>query len=205
MRYTVRNWGRFQHYSGRRPPWIKLYRELLDNYEFMGLSLASKAIAPLLWLLASESDDGSFDGEIERLAFRLRIDSKTLSGSINELIDKGFIDGASVVLAGCQQVATPETERETEKRETRKAGAFALPDWIPKEPWEGWVEVRRKNKWPVTDRAFTLALAELEELRKQGHDPAKVIDLATLKGWRSFYAPKSNSAPADDPYKGVTW
>jgi hypothetical protein len=125
VRYTVKNWAKFQHYTGRRPPWIKLYRDLLDNYEFMSLSLASKALAPLCWLLASESDDGSFDGEIDRLAFRLRVDSKVLAECLNELIEKGFIDGASVVLAECKQLATPETETEKEKEGGQQA---ARPD-----------------------------------------------------------------------------
>ena len=54
MKITPRNWARFQHYNTRRPPWIKLHRGLLDDYQFHTLPLASKALAPLLWLLASE-------------------------------------------------------------------------------------------------------------------------------------------------------
>ncbi len=205
MRYTVKNWAKFQHYTGRRPPWIKLYRDLLDNYEFMSLSLASKALAPLCWLLASESDDGSFDGEIDRLAFRLRVDSKALAECLNELIEKGFIEGASVVLAECRQLATPETERETETETEgkKRATRFAPPDWVPVDAWNGWIEVRRKNRWPVTDRALALAVGELEALRGKGHDPSRVIDLATLKGWRSFYPPKDAPPKLDDPFRGV--
>lgn len=96
--------------------------------------------------------------------------------------------------------------QEGKGRERKEEDRFALPSWVPKEPWDGWIEVRRKNRWPVTTRALNLAVAELEALKAKGHDPAAVIDLATLKGWRSFYPPKgSTSAPADDPYKGVTW
>jgi DNA-binding NarL/FixJ family response regulator len=32
--YSVKNFERFQHYKDRSPPWIKLYNELLDDYEF---------------------------------------------------------------------------------------------------------------------------------------------------------------------------
>src|SRR5690606_19747530 len=31
---TVKNFERFQHYKDRNPPWIKLYNDLLDDYEF---------------------------------------------------------------------------------------------------------------------------------------------------------------------------
>lgn len=92
------------------------------------------------------------------------------------------------------------------KGRERKGSAFALPDWVPLDAWESFVESRRKNRAPLTDRAKALAVAELSRLRDQGHSPAAVIDLAVLKGWKSFYAPKgSTAAPADDPYKGVTW
>lgn len=185
MRYTVKNWQRFQHYSGRRPPWIKLYRDLLDDFEFMSLSLASKALAPLIWLLASESDDGSFDGEIDRLAFRLRIDSKTLATALKELTQKGFVSCASNALADCQQVATPETERDTETDTERSR--FELPDWVPSEAWGAWLEVRKRARAPNTTRALRLAVKELGELVAKGQDAEAVLNQSTMRGWRGLF------------------
>ena len=60
MLLIPKNWAVFQHYKDRCPPWIKLHRDLLNDRTFMCLPLASKAIAPLMWLLASESKDGTF-------------------------------------------------------------------------------------------------------------------------------------------------
>lgn len=113
MKLIPKNWGKFQHYKDRSPPWIKLHREILDDREFMLLPIASKALAPLLWLLASESKDGSFDASEEELIFRLRVTSKDLAG-LKPLIDKGFFVVASDALAGCQQDARPEGEGEGE-------------------------------------------------------------------------------------------
>ena len=31
MALIPKNWSQFQHYKGRRPPWIKLHRALLDE------------------------------------------------------------------------------------------------------------------------------------------------------------------------------
>ena len=116
MLLKPKNWEKFQHYKDRLPPWIKLHRELLTDRAFMQLPIASKALAPLLWLLASESKDGTFDASDEELMFRLHVTAKDLQG-VQPLIDKGFFVVASPALADCTQVATPETEteRETEK------------------------------------------------------------------------------------------
>ena len=119
MKLIPKNWDTFQHYRDRCPPWIKLHREILNDKQFMCLPLASKAIAPLLWLLASESKNGEFDASIDELSFRLRITSKEVEQGLNPLINNGFFIDASTMLAPCLQLARPETEREGE-RETKK-------------------------------------------------------------------------------------
>lgn len=130
MTYAVKDWPRFQHYHGRRPPWIKLYRDLLDNFDFLTMQVASIALAPLLWLLASESDDGTFPGDADRLAFRLHRPTKEIAAALQELEQRGFIvrckQDASGVLAERKQSACLETETETE-RETEKEGRKSRP------------------------------------------------------------------------------
>ena len=120
MKLVPKNWTIFQHYKDRCPPWVKLHRELLNDKQFMCLPVASKALAPLLWLLASESKTGEFDGSIEELVFRLRFTTKEVEAGLKPLIDKGFFLNASGVLADCLQDAIPETEREREERERQK-------------------------------------------------------------------------------------
>jgi hypothetical protein len=115
-----KNWAVFQHYKDRCPPWIKLHRDLLNDRVYMCLPLASKALAPLLWLLASESKDGTFDGSVDELVFRLHITPHDYEEGIKPLIHKGFFVVASNVLADSYQLAIPETETETEgERETK--------------------------------------------------------------------------------------
>jgi uncharacterized protein YdaU (DUF1376 family) len=69
---------------------------------------------------------------------------------------------------------------------------FALPDWVPPEPWSGWLEMRSRKKTPNTERALKLALGKLEELRKAGQNLAAVIDQSTTRGWTTFYPVKAN-------------
>ena len=114
MMLRPKNWSEYQHYKDRNPPWIKLHRDLLNDRDFMCLPLASKAIAPLLWLLASEAKNGEFNADVVELTFRLRMTTKEVNDGLNPLINKGFFVDASGMLADCKQLAIPETETETE-------------------------------------------------------------------------------------------
>ena len=127
MRVTIRNWSRFQHYKARRPPWIKLHRSLLEDRQFAELSDYAAKLLIQLWLIGSESDDGSITGDVEDIAFRVHRDVDEVLPALQELALRGFIqmgtDDASTVLADRQQVAPEscsETERETEKKQTRR-------------------------------------------------------------------------------------
>lgn len=124
MTLIPKNWASHQHYKNRLPPWIKLHRQLLNDRSFMCLPLASKAIAPLLWLLASESETGEFSSDVQELSFRLRMTEKEITEGLKPLISNGFFVYASGVLADCQQLATPETERERETE--KKSESFDL-------------------------------------------------------------------------------
>src|SRR5512139_846058 len=119
MTLTPKNWSEFQHYKDRKPAWIKLHRSLLDDYEFACLPLASRALAPLLWLLASEYEDGEITCGDDALAFRLRMSVKDFRTALKPLIEHGFFTSDSTLLADCKRGASPEKERETEK-ETEK-------------------------------------------------------------------------------------
>lgn len=121
MSLSVRNWDKFQHYKARRPPWIKLHRGLLEDRAFLSLPLSAQALAPRLWLIASETEDGSLPDDPADLAFRLRCSEAEAVSAVNALIQNKFLSGsldvASATLAPCVHVATPETEGETEGEE----------------------------------------------------------------------------------------
>src|ERR1700735_1571640 len=116
-RLRPKNWNEFQHYKRRHPPWGKLHKRLLDDFESQSLPLASKALAPMLWLLASEDRQGWIDAEAAKISFRLRISEEELDQAIQPLIACGFFEheeDASAALALDMQEALPESEEETE-------------------------------------------------------------------------------------------
>jgi hypothetical protein len=124
MKIVPRNWRDFQHYKDRNPPWIRLHRGLLDNKDFQRLPVASRALAPMLWLLASESVDGVINADPDDLAFRLRSTEKEISVALRPLLEKHFfepVQAASGVLAECLRGAVPETEAEAEALQRTEA------------------------------------------------------------------------------------
>jgi hypothetical protein len=133
--FSVKNFADFQHYKDRSPPWIKLYNELLENYEFSCLQDASKMHLIAIWLLASRSDN-RIPYDAEWIARKI---SATDPVNLRALVDAGFIipdqplqsmeQDASNALAESKQDARPERERETEERrgEKRERGAGAPP------------------------------------------------------------------------------
>jgi hypothetical protein len=153
MKLAPKNWSTFQHYTKRNPPWIKLHRDLLNDRQYMRLPIASRALAPLLWLLASEGENGVFDASIEELTFRLRLPQDEIEKGLRPLIDQGFFIIASGVLAQCLQGAKPETEAELETEAKAK---------IEKEKTQR--ATRLPNDWQPTDRMLAFCENERPDL-----------------------------------------
>ena len=109
------NWAQLQHYKDRSPIWIKLHRALLTDFKWCRLPVASKALAPCLWLLASEYQDGRIEASLEEISWRVSLPHDVIIEGLKALVDNGFFVSASDVLASCKQVAIPEKEIETEK------------------------------------------------------------------------------------------
>src|SRR6185503_10986047 len=108
-----KNWEKFQHYKDRRPPWIRLYHSLLDDRAFWALKGDDSKFLVAIWLIASESEAGDLPS-VEDLAFRLRL-TKKKTADLLERLKEWIAYDASKPLAKVDQVATPETEAETEE------------------------------------------------------------------------------------------
>ena len=192
MLLQPKNWAVFQHYKDRCPPWIKLHRDLLNDRAFMRLPIASKAIAPMLWLLASESKDGVFDGSLDELVFRLHITEKEYKDGVKPLIDNDFFNVVSGVLAERLQTAIPETERETEtetKKEKKTLGKRLASDFSFPLEWEQFCQQTRPELSPVK----TFDQFKDYWIAQAGQKGVKLDWFATWRNWvRSTNAPKQN-------------
>ena len=161
----------------------------------MRLPLASKAIAPMLWLLASESKDGVFDGSLDELVFRLHISEKEYQDGVKPLIDNDFFTVVSGVIAECYQVAIPETEREAEKetkKEKNTLGKRLANDFLFPKEWKEFCQQTRPELHP------TKTFDQFKDywIAQSGQKGVKLDWFATWRNWvRNTNAPKVN--PAD--------
>jgi hypothetical protein len=149
-----KNWEEFQHYKDRSPPWIKLHKKLLDDYEFHRLPVASRALAPMLWLIASEYKDGKFELDYDMLTYRLRMSENDLREAMEPLIKSGHFIVDSATLAVCK----PDARLGRGEKSREEADAQARVKHLANE---------------TTDDALLL-LDRLNEIL--GIDPAKQIN-----------------------------
>jgi len=120
-RYQVKDWHKFQHFKDRRPPWVKLYRDLIDDPEYIGLDPFACKYLVLLWLIASEDDDkGGALPCCKTLAFRLRLSMPDLERALAAL-SHWLIRLDITPISPRYQDDAPETETETETEEREKS------------------------------------------------------------------------------------
>jgi hypothetical protein len=80
----------------------------------------------------------------------------------------------------------PKSPKKKEKRK-KKERVFTLPECVPEDAWNGYIEVRKDKKYPMTVHALQLLLRKLEQFRKDGHKLETLINEATVRGWRSIF------------------
>lgn len=128
-RLKVRNLKRYQHYKNRRPPWVKLYNTITEDYEFVSLPDASKWLAVGLLLLASRYDNhvpADPDWIGKQLGCTEPVDLEpVLSAAVVEICQ--CRQCASTARAAGKQDAPLEVEVEREIQNASRSGATA-PD-----------------------------------------------------------------------------
>src|SRR5690606_29347358 len=110
MTIRIKNWSKHQHFKDRTPPWIKLYRDILDDPDWHELSGDDAKLLVGLWLVASE--DETHTGALpstRKLAFRLRITEHELNQCLNRLSDWLIRDDIGPI-SGQYRDDAPETE-----------------------------------------------------------------------------------------------
>jgi len=212
----IKNWSKFQHFKDRKPPWVKLYRDILDDIEWHELDANASKVLVMCWLIASE-DDGNLPNT-KTLAFRLRMSEKQTLECLNKLSHWLEQDDIGVISAGYQDdLLETETETETEtKRERKKTQRgtrlptdFVLPDeWVsfcrqhrpeldPRETFEGfrdyWIaqpsQKGVKTDWTATWRNWV----RRQQATKKTASEARLAQMAALT--RGLATPKAAPAP----------
>ena len=85
---------------------------------------------------------------------------------------------------------TPETIKNKNNATAPQKNGFVLPDWIPAEHWNAWIEARTKARKPITDYAKRLAVRKLANFNERGHPPGQVLMRSAMNSWADLFEPK---------------
>lgn len=124
----------------------------------------------------------------EQLNYRERQRVKGIASADKRRLIPSTTVQPSIQPGGNSSISSSSLKKEKKKNKE----PFSLPEWIPKEAWDGFVEFRKKGKAPFTNRARNLIIQELDNLRKSGNDPALVLDQSVKKGWTDVWKLKTN-------------
>lgn len=139
MPYKIPDWGVFQNYKDRRPPWIRLHRTLLENRKFQSLPLSARAMLPMMWLLATETEDymsGIIDLPDEDICFRLRITQAELEKNIQSLVSSCFIEVVRFDTGMYENVSQRQNTESETKTDNRPSVEMFESFWNSWKPYE---------------------------------------------------------------------
>ena len=148
MRIT--KWDTWQTFRKDRgtPPWIKVYRNLLSNAEWVSLSDAEKGQLVSMWLLAADKEGKIPDDPmlIKRMAML------DLPPNLNKFIELGFMTGTcqptgNHVVTDCPQVDAPE-KRQSRVDKSKNTGQNEFDLWWNEYP----KKVKKKEALKVWKR-----------------------------------------------------
>ena len=176
----IKNWKKFQHFKDRKPPWVKLYRDVLDDIEWYELDPLASKVLVMCWLIASE-DDGRLPSA-KTLAFRLRMTEKQTNDCLNKLSHWLEQDDINAISERYQDDSL-ETETETETK--KKATVVATPDGVSQSVWDDFKTLRKAKKAPITQRAIDGLIAEAN---KAGWSLEQALTECCVRGWQAFKA-----------------
>lgn len=100
------------------------------------------------------------------------------------------------------EVTLPPLPREEKSREDKKerttplVAATPLPDWLDKDKWTSYIQLRpAKARKP---QSLAAALEKLSRFRAEGHDPNEIVATSLANGWQGLFPPGKGAAGTPD-------
>ena len=160
-----------------------------DDLGWRGFGAAMQAVG---WLVESESglEMPRFDEHNGKSAKRRAQESERKRNERNADERPQPVRELSASHADKKQTACV---LEKEKKEIPPKGPpLVLPDWLPIEPWDAFVAMRKAKgrRAPFTDEARAGIIRELGKLHEAGHDVSVVLNASVVNGWSGVFPPK---------------
>jgi len=96
---------------------------------------------------------------------------------------------------------TPPNNKETVQKKIPK---IKIPEWIDKNLWDDFLEMRKKKRAPPTDRAIELLIKELGKLKAEGNDPNDVLKQSIMRNYTGVFPVKEANSGAYQSKPGKT-
>ena len=74
------------------------------------------------------------------------------------------------------------------KKQKFVAEEFDLPEWVNRDDWIGFCDMRKSIKKPLSERACAIALGKLEKFKSQGENVSDVLKQSTFHNWQGLFA-----------------
>ncbi len=86
------------------------------------------------------------------------------------------------------------TGRSTQSKvKEKKEDNIILPEWINKETWKAFLEMRKKKNAVPTEKAIVLLIKELEKLKGEGNDPNEVLNQSIMRNYTGVFPVKEKA------------
>ena len=207
----VANWEKWQTFRKDRgtPSWIKVYRNLFSNENWVALSDAEKGQLVSIWILAADKS-GEIPDNPNVIKKMTLLDE---APNINKFIGLGLLvterqpsDNQPVTILADTVPNMTNKSREEERRveesrgekskdtsaqknDVKKTVVDRFKNW-PGEPdktlFDDWMTARKKKKAAFTQTAFNGLGRKLTEAVALGLDLNECVQCAAEKGWASF-------------------
>lgn len=183
MAYRIKGWAKFQHFKDRRPPWIKLYRDILEDPDWHDLDGDSAKVLVALWLIASEDEghDGKLP-DIRRLAFRLRMSESKAQQAISKL--SHWLEHDDIALISRRYQDDSPAPEEVRSRKQHIASA-PKPESVSDQVWLDFLAHRKAKKAAVTPTALAQIIKQAE---RAGWPLELALQEMCARGWAGFNA-----------------
>lgn len=183
-------------YKDRHLIWCKTYFSMLDgDNEFEMLEEIDKwrFVAFTILELKLKKPIPNDEKYLTRKGFDFK--KKSLEKTLDSL--SPFIDvcNSSVTESGdlCNDSVTQIRIEENRIEENRiDKNRIEPPDWIPKNEWNQFLEMRKKIKKPPTEHAKKLLIKDLDALRTSGENIVKVLNQSIKFNWQGLFKENKN-------------
>jgi hypothetical protein len=99
-------------------------------------------------------------------------------------------DSADQSLSGDREGRRKEKRKEKRSTSTPApeiGASMELPDWLPLETWNEFLQARKLQRTPVTTAAIPLLIKQLEDFMVAGNDPKAVLEQSIMNGYRGLF------------------